>query len=87
VLLAISLINLFFFRGLRDDDEALFYCLICLIFGANSNNFGPVSLLMIFSNIGELSLDSSRMKLKLSDEDDEIEEDDESFIMEYLCKH
>jgi len=71
--------------GLRDDDEALLSCLIRLNFRANSNNFGALSLLTIFSNIGESSLDSSRMKLKPSVEDDVVDEDDESLIPEYLC--
>jgi len=71
--------------GLRDDDEALLSCLIRLNFRANSNNFGALSLLTIFSNIGESSLDSSRMKLNPSVEDDVVDEDDESLIPEYLC--
>ena len=83
--LLISLYKSFLFLGLRDDDEALLYCLMCLIFRANSNNFGAFSLLTIFFNIGESSLDSSRMKLEPSVKANVVEEDDESLIVEYLC--
>jgi len=73
--LSISPNKYFFFIGLGDDDEALFSCLSCLIFSANSNVFTPVLLLTVVSIIGESSLEDSSMKLKPSVDDDDDEED------------
>ena len=83
--LSVSPYKSLFFLGLHDDDEALFSCLTCPILIATSNVLRPVLLLRIVYIIGISSIDSSSMKFKPSDDDDETDEEKELLSVEYLC--
>ena len=73
-----------FLLGLHGDDEALVVCAACLHFISSSTILMSVLSSRTYFNISVSSLDSSKMKLNPSNDDDE-DVDDESLIVTYLC--